>query len=444
MNEPIPVDDSYLNRVQADIDRRRIRASAAATPSPFEGAPQALRDEVTAAVQGLEWELAALARSLHAHPELGLEEHRSAQEIADLLRRHHIEATKGCYGLETALTARVGNGKGPTVAVLAEYDALPGIGHACGHNIIAAIAAGAFLAMAQVLTAHPGALNGTVQLLGTPAEEGMAGKELMAAEGAFDGIDAAIMVHPFGYDIAEQTWLGRRILKVTFTGRAAHASAQAFMGRNALDAASLAYQGIGLLRQQILPVDRVHAVITDGGTVPNVIADRSAMHLYVRSKYPETLRDLSGRVEDIMRGAALMTGCGLDLTWDPKPAVLPVRTNMALTGRWVDAQVRMGRQPLPFGVVPESLAASTDFGNVSYRVPGIHPFLKIADQSTALHSAQFAAAASSEAAMTGVVDGAVGLACTAIDFLADSDLRQAVRDEFEAAGGAIDVPNYFK
>lgn len=195
----------------------------------------------------------------------------------------------------------------------------------------------------------------------------------MAQAGAFDDVDAAIMIQPFTSDTAQVTWIGRRTLTVTFTGKAAHASSQPFMGVNALDAASLAYQGIGLLRQQMPSSDRVHAVITEGGTRASIITENATMNLYVRSKYPETLQDLSEKVENVMRGAALMTGCGVDIQWDAVPASLPVRTNQTLTDLWVRAQRRRGKPPQAFGSVPDTLAASTDFGNVSYRVPGIHP-----------------------------------------------------------------------
>jgi amidohydrolase len=282
-----------------------------------------------------------------------------------------------------------------------------------------------------------------VVYLGTPAEEGHSGKEVMAREGAFDGIDAAVMAHGYGYDLADQLWLGRRTLTVDFHGRTAHASAQPFMGRNALDAASLMYQGIGLLRQQTPPTDRIHAVITEGGDRASVIPDLARVEMYVRSPAPETLRDLSQRVEDVALGAALMTGCGVTVNWDERPPSLPVRTNETLTGRWVQAQRRRGRDPLPRGVVSESLAASTDFGNVSYRLPGIHPLIRISDPEVALHTREFASAATSDRARGAAADGAYGLAASLLDLLHDPALFQAVQDEFTEAGGPIDVPGYF-
>ena len=440
MTQPTQPSSTYLDHLEAETRDRR--ETARHDSFPFAGAPEALAEAVEARVDGLAPELRKLASELHQDPETAYQEHRSAGRIADLLGRHGVSAQVGVHGIETAVRAEAGSGS-PVIAVMAEYDALPDIGHACGHNVIAAAGVGAFLALAQTLQQHPGAFPGKVVLLGTPAEEGYSGKEVMARNGALDGVDAAIMVHPYGQDVVDQVWLGRRLLTVTFTGVAAHASAQPFMGRNALDAATLAYQGVGLLRQQLPPSDRVHAVITDGGTRPSIIPERAEMKFYARSKYPQTLRELSGRLEEVARGAALMTGTGVELAWDEHPPSLPVRTNRALTGRWLAAERRRGREPLPAGVVSETLAASTDFGNVSYRVPGIHPLIGISSPDIALHTREFADAAGSPAAGTAAVDAAAGLALTALDYLCDPGLQQAAAEEFTAAGGPVDVPGYF-
>lgn len=447
---PPPPSTAYLDHVVDETEARRRVALAAQAAQPVSaddgGAPPALRAAVESAVAALEPDLARVVQALHANPETAFAEHRSARLLVDLLAQHGIPAELGVHGADTAFRAELtgsGPAGGPTIAICAEYDALPVIGHACGHNVIAAAGVGAFLALQGVMTG-PDAPSGRVVLLGTPAEEGHSGKEVMARAGAFDDVDAAIMVHPYGVDVADQVWLGRRLLTWTFTGRAAHASAQPFMGRNALDAANLAYQGVGLLRQQMPPSDRVHATIVEGGTRPSIITERAVMHLYARSKYPDTLRDLSRRLDDVARGAALMTGTEVQIDWDDgaHPS-LPVRTNQALTRRWVAAQEARGRDVLPGGVVSETLAASTDFGNVSFRVPGIHPLIQVSDPSVALHTEAFAAAASGPDAERAAVDGAAGLAQTALDYLCDPALRAAVHAEFAAAGGPIDVPHYF-
>lgn len=415
--------------------------------SAFDGAAEQLHGRLETHVDGVRDQLVELMLDLAAHPETAFQEHRSSRAIVEVLQAHGIEAQLGVHGLETAIRAEIapppGSAEAPTIAVLSEYDALPGLGHGCGHNVIAVMGLGAFLGLKQLADQDPTAVPGRVVYLGTPAEEGHSGKELMARQGAFDGLDAAVMAHGYGYDLADQLWLGRRTLAVEFHGRTAHASAQPFAGRNALDAASLMYQGIGLLRQQTPPTDRLHAIITSGGDRASVIPDYARLEMYVRSPAPETLRELSKRVEDIAHGAALMTGCGVTLGWDEHPPSLPVRTNQALTGRWVEAQRRRGREPLPRGVVSETLAASTDFGNVSYRLPGIHPLIRISDAEVALHTREFAQAATSELAASAAADGAYGLGAAVLDMLHDRELARAVAEEFAAAGGAIDVPGYF-
>ncbi|MEL7977566.1 M20 family metallopeptidase [Isoptericola sp. F-RaC21] len=433
---------AYLDHLfHESEERRRSAPPVDVAPSLL---PAAVADAVERAAEALEPDLREVVERLHADPEPAFEEHRSAALLVEVLARHGIDAEPGAHGVPTAFRAELhGSGDGPTIAICAEYDALPVIGHACGHNVIAAAGVGAFLALRDVLSGAD-APAGRVVLLGTPAEEGHSGKEVLARAGAFEDVDAAIMVHPYGQDVADQVWLGRRLLTWTFTGRPAHASAQPFMGRNALDAANLAYQGIGLLRQQLPPVDRVHATIVEGGTRPSIITERAVMRLYARSKYPDTLRDLSARLDDVARGAALMTGTEVEIVWDDGALPsLPVRTNAALTERWVAAQRRRGRDPLPAGVVSETLAASTDFGNVSFRVPGMHPLIQVAAPDVALHTAEFAAAAGGPAAVPAAVDGAVGLALTALEYLTDDALRTAVHDEFVAHGGPLDVPRYF-
>lgn len=461
-SDPVPPSTDYVD--QLEVQTKALMATQSHPGSAFAGAPAALREALEAEVEAIHDELVELMVDLYEHPEVAFEEVRSSRAIVEVLNKHGIEAELGAHGVETAIRAEIRGGARDSsggadsgavgdsddadseelmLAVLSEYDALPVVGHGCGHNVIAVMGLGAFLALAALAKKDPSAVPGRVVYLGTPAEEGHSGKEVMAAGGAWKGIDAAVMAHPYGHDVSDTAWLGRRTLTIEYHGRTAHASAQPFMGRNALDAASLMYQGIGLLRQQIPPTDRVHAVIREGGDRASVIPDLARLDLYVRSLAPETLRDLSRRVEDVARGAALMTGCGVTVTWDKQPPSLPVRTNGTLTGRWVEAQRRRGRDPLPRGVVSETLAASTDFGNVSYRLPGIHPMIRIADPDTALHTREFAKAATSDLARSAAADGAYGLAASLLDMLHDAELTRAVKDEFEEAGGAIDVPSFF-
>ena len=436
MTQPNAPSTAYLEAMEGDVAKR----VAAATPprhteEDYPGQEKAW-DASAALAEGLRETAAHIVADLHAHPETAFEEHRSMAVLADIVEEHGFSTRRGVYGVETAFEASWQSEgfdpqRHPTVAILAEYDALPQIGHACGHNIIAAAGVTGFLAATAALVDVP--LPGRILLQGTPAEEGHSGKEYMIRGGSLDGVDAAVMIHGFGYDIGAHAWVGRRILRVRFRGVAAHASSQPFMGRNALDAASLAYQGIGLMRQQMPPSDRVHATMA-GGDRPSIIPKSADMHIYVRSLGTRTLMDLSGRVEDIVRGAALMAGVEVDLEWDEHPMTLPVRNNAALVERWAATQARRGRTALPAGTVPDTVAASTDFGNVSNLVPGLHPMVKVSPSDVALHTEDFARWAATPQAVDAAVDSAAGLAQVTLDFLADPEFRRAAREDFDKQG----------
>lgn len=428
--DPLPT--TYLDYLDA---RTRARAAEARANLEAEFGPDA-EDypgqralwELVEAIP-LAGDLDALALDLHAHPEEAFQEHYAAGRIADL-----VGADVGYAGLETALrvdaqTPGFDPDRHPTIAILAEYDALPGIGHGCGHNLIAAAGVGGFLAARRALPALPDG-EGRIALIGTPAEEGHSGKEYLIRNGGFEGIDAAIMVHPFGYELAEHVWVGRRVLHARFHGVAAHASAQPFMGRNALDAATLAYQGLGLLRQQMPPCDRLHAILPEGGARPSVIPAEASLTIYARSLLSESLDDLSSRVDDVLHGAALMAGVEVDIEWDIHPATLPVRNNHTIARRWIRSQYRRGRLALPAGVVPDTLAASTDFGNVSQLMPAIHPMIKIAPESVALHTEEMARYAGSPEGLAAARSAASGLAQVALDMVADPRLLREARAEF--------------
>lgn len=414
---------------------------ASATPPDKQGedypGQAQLWDVAAAQAEGLREKASHIVADLHAHPETAFEEHRSMEVLADIVEEHGFPVRRAVYGVETAFEASWQSPdfdpeQHPTVAILAEYDALPQIGHACGHNVIAAAGVTGFLAATAALDDAP-PMSGRVLLQGTPAEEGHSGKEYMIRGGSLDGVDAAVMIHGFGYDIGAHAWVGRRILRVRFRGVAAHASSQPFMGRNALDAASLAYQGIGLMRQQMPPSDRVHAIMS-GGDRPSIIPSEAEMTIYVRSLGTRTLMDLSARVEDIVQGAALMAGVEVDVDWDEHPMTLPVRNNAALVERWTATQARRGRTALPAGTVPDTVAASTDFGNVSHLVPGLHPMVKVSPTDVALHTEDFARWAATPQAVDAAVDSAAGLAQVALDFLADTDFCRAAQEDFDREG----------
>lgn len=419
----------YLERVAERIDRAR----PAPIVSPFDGAA-ALSQRLAAEVEHDRGALLQLSHDVHAHPELGFAEHRAAAAVGRLLAAQGIDARIGAWGLDTALHATAGAGD-HTVALVAEYDALPDIGHACGHNVICATAVGAFLALARMSDA----IGGRVELIATPAEEGGGGKEIIARAGGFADIDAALMIHPFGMDVVDHPWLGVRQVDVTFHGMAAHASMMPFMGRNALDAVVQAYTAIAQLRQHMLPSDRVHGIITDGGRAPNIVPERASAHFYIRSAEPDTLLALADRVQAIFEGVATATGTTMTANWDVCPPYLPVRTNRSLGARYAVNLADRHRQVLPAGVAPRELAGSTDMGNISVRLPSIHPLLSIAPPEVIIHTAEFARWAVSDRADDATVDGAIALARTAADFLADPNLRKAAGEDFAADGGPLDV-----
>ena len=452
LSKPTVPSDAIQRRFAEETQARKAAAGPAASLADGEGSPAELREALAAAVEGLAGEIVALSHAVHDNPEVGYEERFAVSTVADLLRAHGIEPDVGVYGMETALraefTGAVGNADNadspaPAIAILAEYDALPGIGHGCGHNVMAGNSVGAFLALHELERRRPGSVPGRVVLQTTPAEECSTAKEVLAVRGMLDGVGAAVQTHSYSYDLTHQTWLGVRRIRAIFTGVPAHAASQPFMGRNALDAATLALTGFGLLRQQILPMDRLHAIVVDGGDVPNIVPERTEISLLARSKYPETLKDLVARVEDVLRGAALMTGTGLEIVTSETTNEMPVRTNGPLTRAWVRSQRERGRDPLPAGVVTETIAAGTDFGNVSVRIPGIHPLIKVADSDVALHTREMAAAAGSPSGDAAATDGAYGLASVALDYLHDAEFRAAVRRDFEEAGGVIDVEHFW-
>lgn len=430
------------------------QAQASATPevrnaaSDHAGASPQVHARITARIEALRPELVQLAQELYADPELGFEEVRSAERIAALVERHGVAVERGTFGLPTSFVAKTGAGAAsddgapdgdadeiPHVAVVAEYDALPGIGHGCGHNIIAAIATGAFLALAAETE-----LPGRVSLIGAPAEEGGGGKELILRAGGFDDVDAAGMVHPSVGSTVSPIYgggtSGVRRVAVTYHGRAGHAAGAPYLGLNALDAVVTAYTSIAQLRQHTLPIDRIHGIITDGGTAPNVVPERASAEYLIRSSELETLAVLTDRVVDILDAAALATGTRAEITLDYEPAYLPLRPNVELNKRWAAHLTARGRVvPLEPTVVRQG-GPSTDMGNVSWYVPSIHPALGLGGPPEVIpHNAGFADTTVQPPAFDALVDAAIALAGASADFLADAGLRAAVRAEFEAKGG---------
>jgi len=386
-----------------------------------------LKHDVREAIDGLAPELLAVSREIHAHPELAFEEVRASRLLADTARKRGLSAKLGVFGLETAIAADFG-ASGPTVALLSEYDALPGIGHACGHNIIATTALGAALGLAALGARLPG----RVRWLGTPAEERGGGKEIMARKGAFEGVDAALMVHPSGVDLATMPCIAIAELEVTYRGVASHASAMPERGVNALDALVIAYQAIGALRQHIRPTERLHGIITDGGQAPNIVPERAAGRFYARAANAPQLAELKPRVEGCFRAGAEATGATLELVWGDVD-YLDLITSWPLARRYQANAEALGRSFFPYDKLPPGMQGSTDMGNVSHRVPAIHPMIAVSPPHVAIHNAVFAKWAGSEMGDRAVLDGAKALAMTALDFFCDAELRAEVERAFAAS-----------
>jgi amidohydrolase len=367
------------------------------------------KDMAAQRITGCTGDLVALSHRIHAHPETAFEEHQAVRWCVQTLADAGLHAVVGAYGLPTAFEATIGTGP-LTVAICCEYDALPEIGHACGHNVIAAAGVGAAIGLSSVADD----VGVRVKVLGTPAEETGGGKALLLDNGAFDDVGAAMMVHPGGVDAVQCTSFARSSLAVEYYGRAAHATAAPHHGRNAADAMTVAQVAIGLLRQQ-LPVDcRVHGVTVHAGDAPNVIPARATANYSVRAGTVEELRVVRARVADCFMAGALATGCHVELT-TPEPDYLDFRTDAGLASHF-DANVRaLGRRP-----VIVAAAASTDMANVSHAVPAIHPTLDIGSHGTYPHQPEFAAHCATPAADRAILDGATAMAWTAIDFAFDA------------------------
>ncbi|HZP58384.1 MAG TPA: M20 family metallopeptidase [Dehalococcoidia bacterium] len=360
---------------------------------------------------------------IHAHPELAFHEEQASHWLCDYLEARGFAVTRGLGTLPTSFRAVAGAGE-PAVAVLCEYDALPGIGHGCGHNIIATAGAGAGIGAVTALSE----LGGTLQVIGTPAEEVYGGKAQMIREGAFEGIDAAMMVHPGTRDAVIARALACAEVEVQYFGREAHAAAQPENGVNALAAMIIAFNGIDALRQHIRRTARVHGVITKGGEAPNIVPAHTVASFLVRAEDDAYLEELKPRVAACFEAGALATGARCELRWNPNQYAAMV-TNGPLADAFRGNFAAVGRE-VPEPETPRPLG-STDMGNVSAILPAIHPAIAIAPPAVNGHSPQFAEHAASEAGQAAVIDGAKALAMTAIDVLADPELRARMREEFE-------------
>ena len=377
-------------------------------------------------------DLIEVSHEIHAHPEQNFEEHFAAELMTRTSNKLGLDTELGTYGCDTSFSADFGTG--PTVCIMSEYDALPEIGHGCGHNVIAAAGLGAALGLAFVANAS----GGRLRYLGTPAEEGGGGKITMAQHGALHNVDIAMMVHSADADLTTIDAIALQQLFIEYTGEESHAAAAPQKGRNALDAAVLGYMAVGMLRQHMLPTERVHGVFRRGGDKPNIVPNDAATEWYVRSDTIDSLNELKPRVLAALESGAHACGCSSSHQWVGAPYADMV-TNAALAASYSNNASLLGRTVGDPRVTGHRVVGSTDMGNISHLVPSIHPMIASAPVGTSIHTKDFARYSVSEMADKAILDGAKAMAMTAIDYWTSADRRAAVAKEFSDANPSKDV-----
>ena len=383
-----------------------------------------LKNRANATVDARRDELISLSTTIHSNPEIAFHEFKSSALLCDTLEHAGFAVTRGVGGLATAFRAEAyGIGDGPTIALLAEYDALPELGHACGHNIMAAAAIGAGIAAQSVLAELPG----RVVVIGTPAEEGGGGKVTLVEKGIFNDVDAAMIVHPSGRTIVVRGSLASTRLFLEFRGRAAHAAAAPEDGINALEAVILTFNNVNALRLHLRSDARVHGIITSGGTAANIIPDYAAAQFSVRAAKQGYAQQVLRRVIQCAEAGAAATGATLKYSTNPSYAELVPNMTLAqaFTENWESIGVHV-HEPRPF-----ERGGSTDMGNVSQIVPAIHAYIKIVGEGVGGHTIEFCQASISPMGHEGLIHAAKGMAMTAIDLLSNSELMARVKKEFD-------------
>ncbi|KAB8241780.1 hypothetical protein BDV35DRAFT_400737 [Aspergillus flavus] len=389
-------------------------------------------DVIVHAIDAHDKELQLINEQIHKNPELAFEEFKAHDNITTLLEDLGFSVTKHAYGLATAFVAEYGSG-GRVVAFNAEYDALPGIGHACGHNLIATSSIGAFLGVVAALKAST--LPGRVRLIGTPAEEDGGGKIKLIEAGAYEDVDACLMVHPaahkrFPDGVTGVSYVTSNAIvkfRARFTGKPAHAAGAPWQGINALDAVCLSYNGVSMLRQQIQPHERIHGVIVEGGTKPNVITASGTVDYFCRSTSLEEAEALKDRVIKCFDGAAIATGCSVE--YETREAYADLRPNKALCANYDSAMATLG---FPVASSGATQPGSTDMGNVTYVCPGFHGgFAVPADPGAFNHTPSFTKAAGTSKAYELAINTAKGMAVVGWNVLSDDSLAERVRIDFE-------------
>ncbi|KAG0239227.1 hypothetical protein BGW41_007843 [Actinomortierella wolfii] len=392
---------------------------------------------ISSAIDTASSQLRSLSMKIHEEPEIAYEEYKAHGWLTAYLEQKGFKVERSAYGLETAFVASFGKSKSDggqvTVGICSEYDALPGIGHACGHNLIAISGVAAALGLQAVIERFH--LNAQVKLFGTPAEETTGGKITMFNNGAFEGVDVCMMLHGANADVIYTPFLALDTVEVEFFGKASHASASPWEGVNALDAAILTYTNIGMMRQQIKPTHRVHGIIKDGGKAANIIPDYTKSVYTVRAPKWDEVVVLKKRVEAIFKGAASATGCTVALKWGvPYKDII---TNNPLAESFIEHMGVMGLKYASKEEQQSKLSGSTDMGNMTYEMPGIHPMFNILnldgtdDRTMGLHSTDFAAAAAKPVAHLATLRAAKALARTGVDCIVHPEFLKKVKEDFQ-------------
>jgi amidohydrolase len=404
----------------------RAAFSDLATADP--AAPNAAeKRRLAAAVLANSQEILDLSHRIHENPEVAFEERQASGWIADVLRRHGFVVQHPAGSLATAIRATKAGGRGgdgPRIGILAEYDALPGLGHGCGHNTMAASGVGAAIALAAIADELPG----EIVFLGTPAEERGSGKQIMIDDGLFAGLDAALLFHPCDRNHVGSFPLASEDVEIVFHGLQAHASSDPWRGKNALDAMITLFASVGLWRQQLRPDARVHGIIQEGGTAPNIIPDRTRAWFMIRSADQAYYDEMATRFRALVDAAALATDTTAEVTFSG--GAKTIKPNSTLERRWV-------ANAAAHGIVdqgPDANSGSTDMGNVSWVCPTIHPDLAIAEEGTPGHSIRFRDAAATRVADRTTLLAAILVGETAVELFSDPDLVTAAWDDFRAGG----------
>ena len=382
-----------------------------------------IKEQIGAEVETLAQDLFAVSDFLKANPETAYQEFKACEHLSQVLDQAGFRVQKAVGNVETAFLARPSDCRPsrPGVAFLAEYDALPKIGHGCGHNLISAASLGGAIALKRILGNQAGGLA----VVGTPAEEGGGGKVRLAEAGVFEGLDLAIMFHPGELNIPGKDMLGRIKFKVEFFGRTAHASGSPDQGINALEAMVSAYSSINAIRQHLRPDGRVHGIITHGGDAPNIIPDYAAGLFYVRAGSRSYRDEIFERVNNCVRGAALAIGAESKIEID-RPKLDPMKRNAAL-----EAAVKANIEALGLSIdADDGRRGSSDIGNLSHYLPAMHPVLAIVGSDMAAHSVEFCEATTTARGRETLLNAAKMLAMTAYDYLTSAELRKEVTEDF--------------